>query len=153
MLKSQGQILELLWSHLYWCSEFNVIIRVHLICARYQYSSFSVEFSMGITFVPTPHTYMKGCYILYCNAWSLWLSFMTLTKCFLCSHLHNSWYRCTIRFFPYYKFRPDVAIFRYIRTHNHLFLLLLLSPHRPVFTHWECVVCMVLYDALCCEMY
>jgi hypothetical protein len=26
---------------------------------------------------------------------------------------------------------------------NRLFLFLLLSPHWPVFTHWECVVCML----------
>jgi hypothetical protein len=41
--------------------------------------------------------------------------------------------------FLYYMFRPDGAIFRYIRSHNHLFLFLLLSLHWPVFTHWECV--------------
>jgi hypothetical protein len=27
--------------------------------------------------------------------------------------------------------------------YNRLFLFLLLSPHWPVFTHWECTVCMV----------
>jgi hypothetical protein len=56
-------------------------------------------------------------------------------------------------FFPYYMFPTDGAILRYIRTHNHLFLLLLPPPHYPVFTHWECVVCMVLYDALCIVTY
>jgi hypothetical protein len=56
-------------------------------------------------------------------------------------------------FFSYYMFRPDGAILRYIRTQNHLFLLLILPPHWPVFTQWECVVCMVLYDALCYETY
>jgi hypothetical protein len=30
---------------------------------------------------------------------------------------------------------------------------LLLSLHWPVFTHWECVICMVLRDTLCCETY
>jgi hypothetical protein len=56
---------------------------------------------------------------------------------FYCFRLHNSWYTYTIRFFPYYMFRPDVSIFRYIRSHSHLFLFLLLSLHWPVFTHWE----------------
>jgi hypothetical protein len=36
-------------------------------------------------------------------------------------------------FFSYYMFRPDVAIFRYAGSHNHLFLFLLLSLHWPVF--------------------
>jgi hypothetical protein len=38
----------------------------------------------------------------------------------------------------HYMFRPDGAIF-----YNRLFLFLLLSPHWPVFTHWESVLCMV----------
>jgi hypothetical protein len=29
--------------------------------------------------------------------------------------------------------------------YNRQFLFLLLSPHWPVFTHWECVVCTVFY--------
>jgi hypothetical protein len=53
----------------------------------------------------------------------------------------------------FYMFRPDGAILRYIRSHSHLFLLLLLFLHWPVFTHWECAVCMVLYETLCCETY
>jgi hypothetical protein len=70
-----------------------------------------------------------------------------------CSRVHKSWYGYSICFVPYYMFRPDGAIFRYIRPHNHLFLFLLLSLHWSVFTHWECVVCMVLCDALCCKTY
>jgi hypothetical protein len=54
-----------------------------------------------------------------------------------CFRLHNSWYRYNIRFYMYYMFRPDGAILRYIRSHNHLFLFLLLSLYWPVFTHWE----------------
>jgi hypothetical protein len=40
-------------------------------------------------------------------------------------------------------FRPDGAIFRYIWVFVISFFLVLLSPHWPAFTHWECVVCMV----------
>jgi hypothetical protein len=46
----------------------------------------------------------------------------------------------TTRLYIYYMSRPDVAIFRYIRPHNPLFLSLLLSLHWSVFTHWECVI-------------
>jgi hypothetical protein len=35
---------------------------------------------------------------------------------------------------------PSSGIFGF---YDRLFLFLLLSPHWPVFTHWECVVCMV----------
>jgi hypothetical protein len=38
-------------------------------------------------------------------------------------------------FLLYYMFLPDGAIFRYIRSYNHLFLFLLLSLHWPVLTH------------------
>jgi hypothetical protein len=51
----------------------------------------------------------------------------------------------------YYMFRSDGAILRYIRIHIYLFLLLVLLPHWLAFTHWECVVCMVLHDALCAK--
>jgi hypothetical protein len=47
--------------------------------------------------------------------------------------------------FPHDMFRPDGAIFRYIGVLQSPFSFLLLSPHWPVFTHWECVVCMVFY--------
>jgi hypothetical protein len=42
----------------------------------------------------------------------------------------------------------DIAPFSRLLFQSHLFLLLLLPPHCPVLTHWECVVCMVLCDAL-----
>jgi hypothetical protein len=35
-------------------------------------------------------------------------------------------YRYTIRFYIYCMSQPDVAIFKYIRSHNHLFIFLLL---------------------------
>jgi hypothetical protein len=47
---------------------------------------------------------------------------------YYCFRLHNSWYTYTIHFYMYYMFRPDVTIFSYIESHNHLFLFLLLSP-------------------------
>jgi hypothetical protein len=45
--------------------------------------------------------------------------------------------------FFYYMFRRDGATFRYIGLIITYFLFLLLSLHCPMFTHWECVVCMV----------
>jgi hypothetical protein len=49
----------------------------------------------------------------------------------------------------HYMFRPDGAIFSYIGVLQSPFSFLLLSPHWPVFTHWECVVCMVLLCPFC----
>jgi hypothetical protein len=66
------------------------------------------------------------------------------TMLYYCFSLHNSWYRYTIRFFRSPTcFGLMGAILRYIRTHNHLFPLLLLPPHWSVFTHWECIVYMI----------
>jgi hypothetical protein len=68
-----------------------------------------------------------------------------------CFRLHDSWYRYTIRFYIYYTFRPDVAIFRYTGSHNRLFLFLLLTLAN-VYTlgvHYIMVLC----DALCFEIY
>jgi hypothetical protein len=35
---------------------------------------------------------------------------------YYCFRLNITWYRYTLRFYIYYMFRPDVAIFRYIRS-------------------------------------
>jgi hypothetical protein len=43
-------------------------------------------------------------------------------------------------YFHYDMFRPDGAIFRYVYVVIQSPSFLLLSPHWPVFTHWECVV-------------
>jgi hypothetical protein len=75
------------------------------------------------------------------------------TMFYYCFRLHNSWYRYAIRFHTYYMFRPDVAIFRYIRSHNHLFLFPLLSLNWPVFTLWECSICLVLCNSICFKTY
>jgi hypothetical protein len=40
------------------------------------------------------------------------------TTFYHCFRLNNLWYRYTMRFYIYYVFRPDVAIFRYIGSHN-----------------------------------
>jgi hypothetical protein len=114
--------------------------------------------------------------IKYLLSWFLWQNFYVSAVCgkWSLGHFcfHFNWYRADIIFtmfyhvpiytihgtdipyvFSYYVFRPDRTILRYIRSHKHLFLFLLLSLHWPVFTYWECVVCMVLCDALCRETY
>jgi hypothetical protein len=51
--------------------------------------------------------------------------------------------------FLYYMFLPDVAIFRYIRSHNHLFLLVLLSP-TLVSVYTLRVLCMYCFYVMPC---
>jgi hypothetical protein len=68
--------------------------------------------------------------------------------------LHNSWCRYTIRFYIYYMFRPDVAIFRYIRSHNYLFLYLYYSPYTGQRSHiGSALYVRLLCDSPCCETY
>jgi hypothetical protein len=67
------------------------------------------------------------------NWWMLYYAF----------HLHNSFMAQLYHtFFPYNMFRPNGAIFRYVRVYTITFCFMLLSPHWTAFTHWECVVCM-----------
>jgi hypothetical protein len=55
----------------------------------------------------------------------------------------------TSHVFPHNMFRPDGAIFRYTGVLQWPFSFLLLSPHWPVFTHWECMVCTVFLRPFC----
>jgi hypothetical protein len=63
---------------------------------------------------------------------------------YYCFHLPNSWYRYTIRFYICYTFWPDLAILRYIGSHNYLFLflplLLHMTSHKAMqIMHSQCV--------------
>jgi hypothetical protein len=61
---------------------------------------------------------------------------LCIRKCFIIVSIYTI---CDIdtpyAFYIYYMFWPDVAIFRYSGSHNHVFLFVLLSLHWPVFAH------------------
>jgi hypothetical protein len=92
--------------------------------------------------------WILGLHIGDCEAAIFWdITQCSPVECFI-FYLHNSWYRYNIRFSIFYMFRPDWAIFRYIRSHNRRLLFLL---------HSQCLhigsVFYSLYMMTCCETY
>jgi hypothetical protein len=73
-------------------------------------------------------------------------------QCFIMVTVYTIRGTNTPHVFPHDMFRPDGNIFRYIGVLQSSFSFLLLSSHWPVFTHWECLVCMV-FSCPFCEIY